>query len=310
MTKELFIECIEALSKQVEIDAEVSEHLAKAFPNTYAANLLPDNNILSEIIIKILRTEFNDCCDWINYYCYELNFGKENYRLKVYDKEKEIDIEKVKHCLELATLAPNSSDMQLWEFYHITQPELMAKVSRACLDQKATSTASQIVVFVTRRDLYRKRAKFDLDFETGNIRRNSPIDRQEKRIKDRKLYYGILMPFVYARFCGILGLFRVLLANVISIFRPMMLEVSEGDVRVVVHKSCALAAQTFMIAMANEGYDTCPLEGLDSRRLKRLLKLPHGAEINMVVSCGIRNGNKGIWGERCRVPFEEVYRKI
>ena len=187
-----------------------------------------------------------------------------NYRrsVRVYDKEKEIDIEKVKHCLELATLAPNSSDMQLWEFYHITQPELMAKVSRACLDQKATSTASQIVVFVTRRDLYRKRAKFVLDFETGNIRRNSPIDRQEKRIKDRKLYYGILMPFVYARFCGILGL------------------------------------------------DTCPLEGLDSRRLKRLLKLPHGAEINMVVSCGIRNGNKGIWGERCRVPFEEVYRKI
>ena len=189
-----------------------------------------------------------------------------NYRrsVRVYDKEKEIDTERVKHCLELATLAPNSSDMQLWEF----------------------------------------------DFETGNIRRNSPIDRQEKRIKDRKLYYGILMPFVYARFCGILGLFRVLLANIISIFRPMMLEVSEGDVRVVVHKSCALAAQTFMIAMANEGYDTCPLEGLDSRRLKRLLKLPHGAEINMVVSCGIRNGNKGIWGERCRVPFEEVYRKI
>ena len=100
-----------------------------------------------------------------------------NYRrsVRVYDKEKEIDIEKVKHCLELATLAPNSSDMQLWEFYHITQPELMAKVSRACLDQKATSTASQIVVFVTRRDLYRKRAKFVLDFETGNIRRNSPI---------------------------------------------------------------------------------------------------------------------------------------
>lgn len=61
-----------------------------------------------------------------------------NYRrsVRVYDKEKEIDIEKVKHCLELATLAPNSSDMQLWEFYHITQPELMAKVSRACLDQK------------------------------------------------------------------------------------------------------------------------------------------------------------------------------
>jgi len=79
--------------------------------------------------------------------------------------------------------------------------------------------------------------------------------------------------------------------------------------RVVVHKSCALAAQTFMIAMANEGYDTCPLEGFDSRRLKKALQLPSGAEITMVVSCGIRKDDEGIWGERCRVPFEEVYVK-
>lgn len=34
-----------------------------------------------------------------------------------------------------------------------------------------------------------------------------------------------------------------------------------------------------------------------------MLKLPHGAEINMVIPCGIRDGNKGIWGERCRVPL-------
>lgn len=235
-----------------------------------------------------------------------------NYRrsVRTYDKEKPIDPARVKHCLELATLAPNSSNMQLWEFYHITQPEMLAKVSHACLDQKATSTASEIVVFVVRRDAYKKRASYILDFEKRNIERNSPKERQAKRIKDRELYYGFLMPFVYARFFGLLGLFRKLLANAISLFRPMMLEVSENDVRVVAHKSCALAAQTFMIAMANEGYDTCPLEGLDSRRLKRLLHLPYGAEINMAVSCGVRDGNKGIWGERCRVPFDEVYHKI
>lgn len=230
--------------------------------------------------------------------------------VRAYDKQKPIDPARVKHCLEMATLAPNSSNMQLWEFYHITEPELLAKVSHVCLDQKATSTASQVVVFVVRRDAYKKRAKFVLDFEKGNIERNSQKKRQAKRIKDRELYYGFLIPFVYARFFGLLGLFRKLLANVISIFHPMMLEVSENDVRVVAHKSCALAAQTFMLAMANEGYDTCPLEGLDSRRLKRLLKLPYGAEINMAVSCGIRDGNKGIWGERCRVPFDEVYHKI
>ena len=112
-----------------------------------------------------------------------------NFRRSVrrYDKNKPIDPEKVKHCLELATLAPNSSNMQLWEFYQITNPGLMAKVSEACLGQSASSTASEIVVFVTRQDLYKKRAKFVLDFEEGNIRRNRPKERQEKPIRDRKL---------------------------------------------------------------------------------------------------------------------------
>lgn len=235
-----------------------------------------------------------------------------NYRraVRVFDQNRPIDPEKVRHCLELAALAPSSSNMQLWEVYQITQPDLMAEISEACLGQTATATASEIVVFVTRQDLYRQRAKFVLDFERGNIRRNSPKERQAKRIKDRELYYGKLMPFLYARFFGILGAFRALLAGAIGLFRPIMREVSECDMRVTVHKSCALAAQTFMIAMAGEGYDTCPLEGVDSKRIKKLLNLPRGAGIDMVIPCGIRDGEKGIWGERGRVPFDEIYHRI
>lgn len=229
--------------------------------------------------------------------------------VRVYDQDQPLDSEKVKHCLELATLAPNSSNMQLWEYHHITDAALRAQISTACLNQTATATASEIVVFVTRQDRYKQRARFILDFERGNIQRNSPEARQAKRIKDREMYYGKLMPFLYSRFLGIIGLIRKVLVSVIGLFRPIVRQVSEGDMRVVVHKSCALAAQTFMIAMANEGYDTCPLEGFDSRLVKKALQLPRGAEINMVVSCGIRKGEKGIWGERCRVPFEEVYVK-
>lgn len=76
--------------------------------------------------------------------------------------------------------------------------------------------------------------------------------------------------------------------------------------RVVVHKSCALAAQTFILAMDNEGYDTCPMEGFDSKRVKNILNLPMGVEINMIVSCGIRD-NEGVWGDKIRIPFDEVY---
>lgn len=235
-----------------------------------------------------------------------------NYRRSVrnYQTDNNLDTKKVKHCLELSTLAPNSSNMQLWEFYHITDKEMIQKMAYASLSQNAVVSANQLVVFVTRRDLFRKRAKQVLEFDRENIRRNSPPDRQARRIKRVEIYYGKLMPFIYARFFGLLGLFRKALSLSISLFRPMFIDSSECDQRIVVHKSCALAAQTFMIAMANEGYDTCAVEGFDSRRVKRLLNLPSGAEINMLIPCGIRNGNRGIHGERFRVPFDEVYKKI
>lgn len=230
-----------------------------------------------------------------------------HYRRSVrHYKDLPIDAEKVKHCLELATLAPNSSNMQLWEFYHITNPEMLKELAVACLDQQTATTAQQLVVFVTRRDLFSKRAKQVLELEALNILKNSPKEKQEKRIKDRKLYYGQVMPFLYSRFLGILGLFRKMLVNIIGLFRTITYQVSENDVRVVVHKSCALAVQTFLLAMANEKYDTCAMEGFDSKRVKRILNLPMGAEVNMIISCGIREEG-GIWGDRMRVPFDDVY---
>ncbi|MEI8085084.1 MAG: nitroreductase family protein [Paludibacter sp.] len=233
-----------------------------------------------------------------------------HYRRSVrHYKDLPIDAEKVKHCIELATLSPNSSNMQLWEFYHITNPEMLKELSVACLSQSAATTAQQMVVFVTRQDLHKKRAKKIMELETQNVQKNSPTEKQEKRIKTWKLYYGKVMPFLYTRFGGVLGFVRKLLVNIIGIFRPITYQVSENDVRVVVHKTCALAAQTFMLAMANEKYDTCPMEGFDGRKVKSLLKLPCGAEINMIISCGIRE-DKGVWGDRMRIPFEEVYTKI
>lgn len=235
-----------------------------------------------------------------------------NFRRSVRDFSSDTlpEVEKVKHCLELAALSPNSSNMQLWEFYHITDPEILKQMGEACLSQKAMTTAPQVVVFVARQDLYRKRSKQVFELTRHNILRTSPAEKQEKRIKIQKIYYGNILPFLYGRFFGLLGIFRKVLTMSISLFRPMTTFVSESDVRVVVHKSCGLAAQTFMIAMAAEGYDTCPLEGFDSRRVKKILNLPCGAEINMVIPCGIRNGNNGIWGDRQRIPFDEVYTHI
>ena len=228
-----------------------------------------------------------------------------------FDPDKELDSNKVRQCIEQATLAPASSNMQLWEFYHITSPELLKQMERPCINQSAVRTAKELVVFVTRQNLFRRRSQQILNFERENIRNYARPEDQERYIKNQELYYNTAMPFIYGRFFGLYGLFRKLFATTVGLFRPIVREVSECDMRVVTHKTCGLAAQTFMLAMANQGYDTCPLEGFDSRLVRKALKLPRGAQVNMIIACGIRrDDNLGIRGERYRVPFDEVYRPM
>ena len=224
--------------------------------------------------------------------------------------EVELDVEKVKNCIKNATLAPNSSNMQLWEFYHITDKETLKKLSKACFDQNAAKTAVNMVVFVARRDKWRKRAKENLNFL------EDMFDQQEKEGVDvarrRKVsirYYKNLMPTIYTDFFGLIGFYKKILSFFIGLFRPIYREVLFSDLKVITHKSVALAAQNFMLSMAEIGYDTCPMEGSDTTRVKKILKLPSKAEINMIVACGIRS-EKGVYTERFRVPFDEVYRKI
>mgnify|MGYP000844564852 CR=1 FL=1 len=73
--------------------------------------------------------------------------------VRIFDPEKPLDTALVKKCIEQASLAPNSSNMQLWEFYHITSKDMIAKIAPFCFNQNAAKTAQQLVVFVVRKDL-------------------------------------------------------------------------------------------------------------------------------------------------------------
>lgn len=222
--------------------------------------------------------------------------------------DQNIDPEIVRGCLELAQLSPTSSNMQLYEAYHIIEPELLKQMSIACLSQGAATTAQQMVVFVLRQDLHRSRAQKLLKLEEENVLRNSPEDRRAHRIGRWRLYYGKIMPIVHARCFGCIGLVRKIAVQGFGLFRPIVRQMSEADQRASLHQSCGIVAQTFMHAMAEQGYDTCPIGGFDSLRIRRLLGLKRGAEISLVVSCGIRDP-RGIWGDRVRIPFEEIYHR-
>jgi len=218
-----------------------------------------------------------------------------------YNPEIEVADEVIEKSIKRAILAPNSSNMQLWEFYWIKSQNELDRLTPLCLNQSAARTAKHMVVFVTRKDLWRSRAKWNYD-KIMNTVQGEPGKLQKRGLA----YYKKLIPLVYMNdpFC-FLSAVRRTISFFGGIRKPFYRLGGKSDQRIVVHKSCALAAQNFMLSISAEGYHSCPMEGFDKKRVKKMLNLPYGAEINMIVSVG-KGTDKGVWGPRYRVPYEEV----
>ena len=176
-------------------------------------------------------------------------------------KTEAIDAEKVKECIQLATLAPTSSNMQLWEFYHVVSPGIIQEIAKASFDQNAAKTAQQLVIVVARKDLWRKRVRSNIDF-LKNQYGNKPEANYSKREKFALDYYQKIIPTLYFDFLGIIGMIKFLAFQVIGLFKPIYRQARQSDMRIVAQKSAGLAAQNFMISMADINYDTCPMKGV------------------------------------------------
>ena len=207
----------------------------------------------------------------------------------------------IEKSIKRAILAPNSSNMQLWEFYWIKSQKELERLTSLCLNQSAAKTAKHMVVFVTRKDLWRSRAKWNYD-KIMNTVKGEPSKLQKRGLA----YYKKLIPLVYMNDpLSFLSTIRKTISFIGGLRKPFYRLGGQSEQRIIVHKSCALAAQNFMLSISAEGYHSCPMEGFDKKRVKKMLNLPYGAEINMIVSVG-KGTEKGVWGPRYRVPYEEV----
>ena len=62
----------------------------------------------------------------------------------------------MKKCLKASVQAPNSSNLQPWEFYWIRSKEKKEQVVKACFSQNAAKTAKELVVAVARIDTWKR----------------------------------------------------------------------------------------------------------------------------------------------------------
>jgi nitroreductase len=222
-----------------------------------------------------------------------------------FDSTIEVPDKIIENSLKRAILSPNSSNMQLWEFYWISRSKKIKEFVPLCLNQSAAKTAKHMVIFVTRKDKWKQRAKWNHDKIKDSI--NETPDKLQKRGLD---YYRKVMPFLYMNDgFGFMSSIRRVISFFAGIRKPFFRTGGISNQRIMAHKSCALAAQTFMLSISAEGFHTCPMEGFDEWRVKKALKLPRGAEINMIISVGLGT-KEGVWGPRWRLPQNEVVFKL
>lgn len=207
----------------------------------------------------------------------------------------------LQRCIDAGRLAASSSNLQPWEYVIIRSPEMRQRFDAICMNQSPVRSAPLLLAIVAHWDTWNKHRRYIHDefVHRGNSHRNT------------LLYYSKLLPLVYRQGpFGLAGKGKKLIRTVRQWFGPQVaLPMSREDLRVIANRSTALGAAQLMLALVNEGYDSCPMEGFDKEAAARLLQLGRNSEVAMILAAGKRAVG-GVWWERILVPRTWTVRDI
>lgn len=200
----------------------------------------------------------------------------------------------IRTCLELAVLAPSSCNLQPWSFHVVRGPDLLQQLQHVSLGQSAAK-APLIIAILARTDTWKQAC--------ADVLRFWPEPRVPQAIE--RFYKGAA-PFQYNQgWMGWRGFIKRQLVRLTGLRRPIMRTPnSRQQMRLWAVKSTALAAQNLMLAFQSHGYSTCPMEGFDEKRLKRVLPIPDDAIPIMLLAVGMP-GEGAIYNPRLRFPLDQ-----
>jgi len=217
---------------------------------------------------------------------------------------KSIPEEVITKALKAALLAANSSNLQPWEFYWVKESKNKDDLIKACFSQNAAKTAQELIVAVSRIDTWKRNRNLILE----NYKKKG------KLLPIVEQYYKKVIPISYVHDgIGILGVVKQIMSffiGIVGLFRPVPRgPIFRHDVFEIVTKTTALACQNFMMALVAQGYDSCPMEGFDHNRVKKILKLNSKSHVVMVLGVG-KADPTGLYGERYRINDDLVIKII
>jgi len=205
--------------------------------------------------------------------------------------------EDVHALLTEAAFAPSSGNLQPYQLHWIREPAMKASVASACNGQKAAASAPELIVVVANPSFGKQTALAQLAHVEASLTLGT----------DSKAYYRKQMG-MFQKILGVgsSALWSPLLV-LAALIRPCLslLPVSHLGSRHWAARNAVFAAQTLMFAAAAKGIDSCPMEGFSASKVAKLLGLPRGSVIPVVIALGYRADDARI-EDRWRRPMTDV----
>jgi nitroreductase len=204
----------------------------------------------------------------------------------------------VRAVLDEALLAPSSGNLQPYQLHWVREPGLKARVAQQCSAQRAATSAPVLVVVVADPRLGRRTAEEQLAHVEG-----SPALSEKSKAYHRAQARKFLKLLAFGRWL-LWSPLRALLAALNPVHS--LLPIGSSGSRNWAARSAVYAAQTLMLAAAAKGIDSCPMEGFSAPRVARLLGLPRGAVIPVIIALGYRTGDARVEPQWRRKAGEAV----
>ena len=214
--------------------------------------------------------------------------------------DKAIPAEVLDDCLDLALLAPNSSNLQPWTFYVVQSADKKQQLVKACLSQLAAKTASELIVCVARTDRIDEMAKKNIsDF---------PFPEAPAAVQK---YYKFI-PYNYKTgYFNTLGNFKKVAFKVARQFNQKLpvSAFNPADAKLWASKTTALACENLVLALRAYGFDSCMMEGFDEPLVSKILNLTSQQYPVMVIAAGER-ATDGVFFPQYRFERELFIQKV
>lgn len=205
--------------------------------------------------------------------------------------------EDIRALLAEASFAPSSGNMQPYELHWIRDPALKTSIALACNGQQAAASAAEIVVVAASPALGKQTAMAQLsDVESSSVLGPDSKAYYRKQIGMFRKILGVGSSALWSPLVFLAALIRPTLS---------LLPIGHIGGRQWAARNAIFAAQTLMLGAAARGIDSCPMEGFSAPKVAKLLRLPRGTVIPLVIAMGYRADDARI-EKRWRRPMSDI----